>query len=71
MGDRELARRQYREIDVQIAGDHEAEQLVKKLEEAYDAEQPTAPPDAAAPPQAPLSPEIERFLRELGERLDT
>ena len=71
MGDKELARRQYREIDAQISGDQEAELLVKKLEDSYDAEQPSARADTPAPPQAPLSPEIERFLRELGDRLDT
>ena len=73
VGDKEMARRQYREIDAQIAGDREAEQLVKRLEETYDAER-VGRPESLPPSSEPspsLSPEIERFLRELGDRLDT
>lgn len=62
---RERAQRQYNRVTAQVEADPAAKEVLSKLEAAYDAEE-EARRQQETPP---LSPEIERFLRELNERL--
>lgn len=54
---------QYRELDSAIKGNSQVEELVRLMEMNYDAR--SAHREEPGEPPAPLSPEIERFLREI------
>ncbi|MBM2826358.1 MAG: putative ATP-dependent carboligase, ATP-grasp superfamily [Dehalococcoidia bacterium] len=57
-----LSHQQYREINAEIASNPAAKSLVQRLEADYDAEENDSPPKEEPPP---LSPEVEKFLREI------
>ncbi len=60
--------RQYQEIDRMAQMDPRVQSLVKQLEESYDTEQSGRPDEERAstePAPPPLSPDLERFLRDL------
>lgn len=59
-------RDQYRKISQEVAASPEVQSLVQRLEADYDVES-TSSQESDEPPT--LSPEVERFLRELDERL--
>ena len=63
--DRERGARQYRQVDEAVARNPQAETLIRQLEGNYDA----ASEPAADTAVQPLSPEVERFLQEMDERL--
>ncbi len=67
IADRERGRRQYQRINAEVERNPAAKALVAQLEADYDAR--TAP-QREAQPSPPLSPEVERFLRDLNQRLD-
>ena len=63
--------RQYRELNATVERNSELKDLIQQMEAYYDAQldsEETSSEDA--PAVATLSPEIERFLSELGERLE-
>ncbi len=63
--DSERGQRQYQQLDAAVARNPQAKSLVQQLESSYDAR-------AREPKQegtTPLSPEVERFLREMDTRL--
>ena len=64
--------RQYRELNATVERNSELKDLIQQMEAYYDAQLDSEESSAeeAAPP-ATLSPEIEKFLSELGERLDS
>jgi hypothetical protein len=64
--------RQYRELSSAVERNSELKQLIQQMEAYYDAQldaEDNKPEDPA--PLVDLSPEIEQFLSELGQRLDT
>ena len=63
--DRERGSRQYRQVDEAVAKNPQAESLIRQLESTYDAEAQPAPDQDVQP----LSPEVQRFLQEMDERL--
>lgn len=63
--DRERGSRQYRQVDEAVAKNPQAESLIRQLESTYDAETQQAPDQDVQP----LSPEVQRFLQEMDERL--
>ena len=63
--------RQYRDLSASLERNSELKALIQQMEAYYDAQldsEDSVPEEAA--PTATLSPEIERFLSEIGERLD-
>lgn len=63
--------RQYRELSASLERNTELKQLIQQMEAHYDAQMDSEETSTeASVPTANLSPEIERFLSELGERLD-
>ena len=64
--------RQYRELSASLERNSELKDLIQQMEAYYDAQVDSseATPEKSLP-TATLSPEIERFLSELGERLDS
>ena len=62
--DSERGQRQYKQIDEATANNSQAKTLIQQLEGTYDAMAQQAQEES--PP--PLSPEVERFLREMDER---
>ena len=64
--------RQYRELSASLERNSELKDLIQQMEAYYDAQMDSSEstPEKSVP-TATLSPEIERFLSELGERLDT
>lgn len=63
--------RQYRELSGAVERNAELKSLIQQMEAYYDAQKDSdEPASEASPPAAPLSPEIERFLSELGGTLD-
>jgi len=54
---------QYRKVGLAVSGNPEAQKLIKAMEGSYDARVAEIPPSTP-----PLSPEIERFLRDIGRR---
>ncbi|PKB67812.1 MAG: hypothetical protein BZY81_03780 [SAR202 cluster bacterium Io17-Chloro-G4] len=63
--------RQYRDLSASLEQNNELKDLIKQMEAYYDAQldsEETGKEETV--PTATLSPEIERFLTELGERLD-
>ena len=65
LADRERGERQYRELTSAVERNQEVKSVLQQLETQYDARH--SPEEN---PPAPLSPEVERFLRELNERTD-
>jgi hypothetical protein len=64
--------RQYRELSASVERNAEMKDLIQQMEAHYDAQvdsEGSGPQETIAP--ASLSPEIERFLSELGERLES
>ena len=63
--------RQYRELNATVERNSELKQLIQQMEAYYDAQLDSeeSPVTEQAPPPS-LSPGIEKFLSELGERLD-
>jgi hypothetical protein len=63
--------RQYRELSATLEQNSELKDLIQQMEARYDAQMDSEESSAEeSVPTAILSPEIERFLSELGERLD-
>lgn len=63
--------RQYRDLSASLERNSELKDLIQQMEAYYDAQQDSEEsPAEESVPTATLSPEIERFLTELGERLD-
>ena len=64
--------RQYRDLSASLERNSELKALIQQMEAHYDAQLDSEDSVQEAPaPTATLSPEIERFLAEIGERLDT
>ena len=64
--------RQYRELSATLEQNSELKDLIQQMEAYYDAQMDSEEYSAEEPvPTTTLSPEIEQFLSELGERLDT
>ncbi|MCH7605627.1 MAG: PAC2 family protein [Chloroflexi bacterium] len=64
--------RQYREMSASIERNTELKELILQMEAYYDAQLDSDEAKTGEPaPTAELSPEIERFLSELGETLDS
>ena len=64
--------RQYRELNATVERNSELKQLIQQMEAYYDAQLDSEESsDTEQAPVANLSPEIEKFLSELGERLDS
>ena len=64
--------RQYRELNATVERNSELKDLIQQMEAYYDAQLDAEESSATEPaPIANLSPEIERFLSELGDRLDS
>jgi hypothetical protein len=64
--------RQYRELSASLERNTELKDLIQQMEAYYDAQVDSEESAAEkSAPAATLSPEIERFLSELGERLDS
>ena len=64
--------RQYRDLSASLERNTELKALIQQMEAYYDAQLDAEDaPQKESVPTAPLSPEIERFLSELGERLDS
>ena len=65
--------RQYRELNATVDRNSELKTLIQQMEAYYDAqldaEESSSPSPAAA--ASTLSPEIERFLSELGDKLES
>ena len=63
--------RQYRELSATLEQNSDLKNLIQEMEAYYDAQMDSEESSAEeSVPTATLSPEIERFLSELGERLD-
>ena len=64
--------RQYRELNATVERNSELKELIHQMEAYYDAQLDSEDtPSEDAPAVATLSPEIERFLTELGGRLES
>ena len=64
--------RQYRELSSAVERNSELKELIKQMEAYYDAQLDSEDPKPDEPtPTVDLSPGIEQFLSELGQRLDT
>ena len=64
--------RQYRELSATLDQNSEMKDLIQQMEAYYDAQLDSESSTGEEPaPTASLSPEIERFLSELGDRLDS
>ena len=64
--------RQYRDLSASLERNTELKSLIQQMEAYYDAQLDSEDSgQEESVPTATLSPEIERFLSELGERLDT
>lgn len=64
--------RQYRELSASLERNSELKDLIQQMEAYYDAQVDSSQSTSEqSVPPATLSPEIERFLSELGERLDS
>ncbi len=68
LADTTRGRLQYQEIDKAVENNPEVARFVKQLESAYDKIREATSGDPAD--NAELSPEVEDFLRQIGERLD-
>ena len=64
--------RQYRELSAAVERNAELKTLIQQMEAYYDAQQDSESAETEAPPPPlDLSPEIEKFLNEMGQRLDS
>jgi hypothetical protein len=64
--------RQYRELSASLERNSELKDLIQQMEAYYDAQMDSEDPASEEPvTTATLSPEIEQFLSELGETLDS
>ena len=63
LADEERGQKQYTELTNAVERNPELKEVLQQLEAQYDSRQ-----GPAEEPPAPLSPEVEKFLRELGER---
>ena len=66
--DVERGERQYRDVGSEVEQNAQGKALLQRLEEYYDAQQPPAPAPKEDAPY--LSPNIERFLNEIGQKLE-
>ena len=62
--------RQYRELSTAVDRNSELKSLIQQMEAYYDAQQDEEDAAAGGASEVNLSPEIERFLSELGEQMD-
>jgi hypothetical protein len=63
--------RQYRELSSAVERNSELKSLIQQMEAYYDAQEDSEESKSDEPaPSVNLSPEIERFLNELGQRMD-
>ena len=69
LAETERGERQYREVAAEVERNSQVKALVTQLEEYYDSQQ-TTPTQEQQPDVPPLSPDVERFLRDVGGRLD-
>ena len=68
----ERGQRQYRDLSASLERNTELKALIQQMEAHYDAQLDSeGAPQEETVPTATLSPEIERFLSEIGERLDS
>ena len=58
--------KQYQEVGTQVEHNSQVKALITQLEEYYDGQQSPEP----VQDEPPLSPDVERFLREIGQKLD-
>lgn len=64
--------RQYRELSASLERNSEMKELIQQMEAHYDAQMDSEKTEVEeSVPTATLSPEIERFLSELGERMES
>ena len=64
--------RQYRELSSAVERNSELKELIQQMEAYYDAQLDSEDPKPDEPaPTVDLSPGIEQFLNELGQRMDT
>lgn len=64
--------RQYRELNASLERNSELKDVIQQMEAYYDSRVDSSrPASERSAPTATLSPEIERFLSELGQRLDS
>ena len=64
--------RQYRELNASLERNSELKDVIQQMEAYYDSKvDASKPASERSAPTATLSPEIERFLSELGQRLDS
>ncbi|MBI4333715.1 MAG: PAC2 family protein [Chloroflexi bacterium] len=64
---KKLGEEQYKKLDAAVETNPQAKEMVKALESSYDAETRKEPAD----PSHKLSPEVERFLRDMSKRFGT
>ena len=67
LAETERGEKQYREVATEVERNAQVKSLVSQLEEYYDSQQTTQPEEETPP----LSPDVERFLRDVGGRLDS
>ena len=67
LAETERGEKQYREVASEVERNAQVKSLVSQLEEYYDSQQTTQPEEETPP----LSPDVERFLRDVGGRLDS
>lgn len=65
--------RQYRELNASVDRNSELKTLIQQMEQYYDSQltAESQSPEESGSPAPPLSPEIEAFLSELGDRLES
>jgi hypothetical protein len=66
LAETERGQNQYQEVGSQVAHNSQVKALITQLEEYYDGQQ-TPEPEQEEPT---LAPDVERFLREIGQKLD-
>ena len=64
LADKERGERQYRELTSAVQRNPELQDILSQLERQYDSRAKREAEDEVLPP---LSPEVERFLREVGD----
>ena len=69
IGETEMGRRQYSQADAEVGRYGPARELVDRLEAIYDADAPAQQMQEKDTP-TPLSPEVQKFLQDLGTTLD-
>lgn len=68
--DTEHGRQQYQELSAEVERSPEAKRLVRRLEAHYDTRAANQQHQQQADNTPPLAPDIQRFLQDLGKRLD-